>query len=194
MTHSLTSSENLENAVSPLDTTTTLSDLKHDQGVSNLNRAGELFMYCVWVQGIMASLIILAENSHFRPDFVEYHEQLDHGFVEKRTDLLKKPFSRILSAFYKTFDSVITTSDRELLDLLSDLRDLFAHCHLSLGRPHLLWGPKGSFEDRVRAFGLKPDPSLRHQLVKFDGSDEAVYLKCFNVIQQLDQGLLSRAA
>ncbi|NGX45149.1 MAG: hypothetical protein K940chlam2_00292 [Chlamydiae bacterium] len=194
MNHSLTGSENLGNAVSLPDTTTTHLGLKHDQGINNLNRSGELFMYCVWVQGIMATLIVLAENSHFRSDFVEYHEQLDHEFVQKRTDLLKKPFSRILNTFYETFDDVITSSDRKLLDLLSDLRDLFAHCHLSLGRPYLLWGPKGPFEARIRAFGLKPEPSLKHQLVKFDGSDEAVYLKCFDVIQKLDQGLLSRAA
>lgn len=163
-------------------------------GTTNLNRAGELFMYCVWVQGIMASLIILSQHPCFRAKFVEYHAQLDHEFVYKRTNLLKKPFNVILKNFYEEFRELIKSSDKEQLDLLSELRDLFAHCHISLGRSYLLWGPRGSFEERIRAFGLKPDASLKHQLVTFDGSDDTVYLKCFSVIQQLDQGLLPRVA
>lgn len=193
MTHNLNETENLKNTSSLPNTTVTKFGFNH-QGITNLNRCGELFMYCVWVQGIMACLIILKENTCFRPHFIKYHEQLDDKFVEKRTDLLKLPFSYILSEFYEKFSETITSSDKELLDLLSALRDLFAHSHLSLGRRYLLWGPKGPFENKIRAFGLKPDPSLKHQLILFDGSDDAIYLKCFKVIQQLDEGLFARAA
>jgi len=164
------------------------------KGSTNLNRAGEVFMYCVWVQGVMASLVVLVDNPKFRPHFVEFQEELSHEFVQKRTDLLKRPFKGILKDFKEKFATVISPDDSMLLDLLSELRDLFAHCHLSLGRPYLLWGPSRDFEARISAFGLKPDPSQRHQLVKWDGTNESVYLKCFNVIQKLDQGLLSRAA
>lgn len=171
-----------------------LASFKHHQGVTNLNRAGEVFMYCVWVQGVMASLVVLVDNPQYKADFVEFQEQLSHEFVQKRTDLLKRPFKDILTKFKKKFAAVISSDDSTLLDLLSELRDLFAHCHISLGRPYLLWGPKGSFEDRIRAFGLTPDPSQKHQLVLWDGTDETVYLKCFEVIQQLDQGILCRVA
>lgn len=142
----------------------------------------------------MASLVVLVDNPKFRPHFVEFQEELSHEFVQKRTDLLKRPFKGILKDFKEKFATVISPDDSMLLDLLSELRDLFAHCHLSLGRPYLLWGPSRDFEARISAFGLKPDPSQRHQLVKWDGTNESVYLKCFNVIQKLDQGLLSRAA
>ncbi len=194
MIHNSNATNSQGNTLSMQDSTPPEKVLKDDQGVTNLNRAGELFMYCVWVQGIMASLVILAENPHFRPNFIEYHEQLDHEFVLKRTDLLKKSFSKILKTFDGKFKKLISPPDKELLDHLSVLRDLFAHCHLSLDRSYLLWGPKGSFEARIRAFGLKPDPSLKHKLVKFDGLDDEVYLKCFSVIQKLDQGLLSLIA
>ena len=166
----------------------------HSQGLTNLKRAGELFMYCVWTQGIMASLVVLFRNERLRSSFLEYHEQLPSEFVRERTKLLRKPFSKILEKFRKEFSALISSPDNELLDFLTGFRDLLAHCHVSLGRRYLLWGPMGSFENRISAFGLKSDPSAEYRLVKFDGADDELYLKCIGVVQQIDEGLFSRVS
>lgn len=182
------------NSLNILDTPLMAEFPAHDHGIINLKRSGELFMYCVWTQGVMASFVVLAQNPSLQPSFVEYHKQLSNAFVHERTELLHAPFSSILKDFHKHFEKLIKPVDNDHLVLLSRLRDLFAHGHLSLGRRYLLWGPLGSFNDRIRAFDLKPDPSSAHQLVKFDGADNTVYLKCISVVQQLDQGLFSRVA
>lgn len=163
-------------------------------GPLQIVRAGELFMYCVWMQGVMIYLLVLSRSHELRKQFIACPTILSDAFVEQRTEWLRKSFRKILSEFRKDFDHLISTEETTQLCLLMEFRDMLAHCHISLGRNYILWGPRDSFENRIKAFGLKLDPEQKHQLLLLDCANDTVYLKCFSIIKQLDEGLMNRIA
>lgn len=166
--------------------------INSELGRLNIIRSGELFMYCVWMQGVMIYLLILSQNKKLREKFIAYHSTLEDEFVKIRTELLKKSFTVILSKFSKEFTE-ISNEELKHLKWLLEFRDMLAHCHISLGRRYSLWGPRGSsLEKRLEPLGLKPELEQTHNLVKFDASDDVVYFKAFSIIKQLDEGIIQR--
>lgn len=159
-----------------------------------LIRCGEVFMHCIWIQRVMVYLIILSQNEKLKKEFITSHPTLPHELVTKRTEWLKRPFSEIFKNFRNQFNNIISEGEQMHLDFIKELRDMIGHCDISLGRKYILWKPRNNFVDRIKVFGLEPDPNNRHSLLLLDLTDEKVYIKCFTVIKNLDEFLMKRVA
>ena len=102
-----------------------------------IQRAGEFFMYSIWLQGQMSDLIILNQSKHIIPDFIANPSQVPNQMSTKRAKYWEMSFLSVKNEFVETF----TLSDQHKNDLnaIYHLRNAIAHSHVSMGRSYLLF-------------------------------------------------------
>jgi hypothetical protein len=63
-----------------------------DKSVINIQRAGEYFMYTLWLQNQMADLLILNFHTEIIDDFVKYPSRIPQVMVKERDKYWQKNF------------------------------------------------------------------------------------------------------
>ena len=163
---------------------------------TNLSRAGELFIYSLWIQGQMADLLIFRERPDLIPEFLRTPEVMPSAFVELRTEAWQSDFSPTKTNFVSAFRDHLDEQDLADLDFLNALRNAIAHSHVSVGRDYFLYRPRSRNEAQVvGALGLQPrEGAPEPPLVKLAFFDDAYYLSCFARVKRLDESCLAKVA
>lgn len=155
----------------------------------NVQRAGEFFMYSIWLQGQMSDLIILNRNAHIIPEFIDNPSQVPSVMSEERSRYWEKQFHSIKKEFLETF--TISDQHKNDLDAIYHLRNAIAHSHVSMGRSYLLYRPaRGEKQEQeiVSTFGLSPVEGQSDPLMlKLSFDNDVEYVNEFNRIKRLDE-------
>lgn len=155
----------------------------------NVQRAGEFFMYSIWLQGQMSDLIILNRNKNIIPEFIDNPSQVPSQMSEERAKYWEKQFRSVKTEFTETF--TLSAQHKNDLDAVYHLRNAIAHSHVSMGRSYLLYRPaRGEKQEQeiVSTLGLSPVEGQSNPLMlklSFDNEDE--YMNDFNRIKRLDE-------
>ena len=157
----------------------------------NVARAGEFFIYSLWLQGQMADLIVLKKHPELVPEFVKSPSTIPAGMSEKRAHYWEKSFSAVMAEFLKLFEHLL--SSEQIIDLKSIyfLRNAIAHSHVSLARDYFLyrpWGGEKQEAEIIKALDLKPLENQSNPLMlKLSFHDDRRYLFEFDRIKRLDE-------
>jgi len=163
---------------------------------TNLQRAGELFIYSLWVCGQMNDLLIFKSRPDLVGPFLSIPEQMPREFVQLRLTGWQDDFTPTKSKFVGAFSDFLTEQDLADLDFLNSLRNAIGHSHVSIGRDYFLYRPRTKAERQVTD-GLKleaREDSMEPMVVKLAFYDDAYYLDCFARITRLDQECFARVA
>jgi hypothetical protein len=164
----------------------------------NIARAGEFFIYCLWIQGQMADLIIFKKYPGLIEPFVSSPNRIPAEMVDLRSQYWEKGFVRIKEEFEQLFFNQIGDKHKNDLGAIYYLRNAIAHSHVSIGRDYFLYRPGRGEEHQakiVSALELEPveNPSAP-QMMTMRFFDDQRYLKDFNRIKRLDEECFSEIA
>ncbi len=109
----------------------------------NFQRAGEYFIFTLWLQGQMSDLIILAEDENIREQFLKNKEQIPSEMVGLRAGLWEKSFSRVCESFEGLFEEYFGEQDKEDINAILYLRNSIAHARVFAHKPYFLYRPSG---------------------------------------------------
>jgi hypothetical protein len=164
----------------------------------NIARAGEFFIYCLWIQGQMVDLIIFKKYPSLIEPFVSSPNRIPAEMVALRSQYWEKGFFRIKEVFAQLFSSQIGDKHKNDLGAIYYLRNAIAHSHVSIGRDYFLYRPGRGEEHQakiVSALELEPveNPSAPQMMTMRFFNDQR-YLKDFNRIKRLDEECFSEIA
>ena len=164
-----------------------------DRSLENMQNAGLIFVFSVWLQGQMSDLIIFKNHPELIADFVASSKKVPEAFSKLRANYWEKQFGEVKTDFFAVFASDITPQESEMLEEIFHVRNMIGHAHVSLGRDYMLYRPAGERKEKavIAALKLKPvegqsDPMMvllqfwRPEIFK-DISDKIGYLDqvCF---------------
>lgn len=157
----------------------------------NIARAGEFFMYCLWLQGQMADLLIFRLHPEWIGPFAAMPAKVPQHVVTLRAEYWSKDFGPVRQEFEKQFRDLMSDNDRDDLKAIYHLRNAIAHCHVSIGRDYLLYRPaRGAKVEQeiANTLGLKPVPDQANPtMMTMRLYRDAEYLHEFGRIQRLDE-------
>ena len=160
-------------------------------------RAGEFFMYSLWLQSQMADLLILRKDRDLVEEFMNDSSKIPQSMVKARAQFMHKDFGNVLADFKSAFEKVLNSDDVCCLNRIRRFRDMIAHSHVSVARPYLLHSPKHEkrLEYIKKDFGLKenPNPPEPPQIALKFGEDER-FLNDFELIKRIDEDCFARVA
>jgi hypothetical protein len=167
-----------------------------DKSEINIKRAGEFFMYSIWLQGQMSDLIILKNNPGYIEDFVNNPLRIPKLMHQQRVKYWKKQFHTVTEEFKQVFADLLHEDELHDLECVYHLRNAIAHSHVSLGRDYMLFRPaRGSRQEQEirKAFCLtaikdESDPML----LKLTFYNDDNYLNDFNKLKRLDEDCFER--
>ncbi|BBD08415.1 hypothetical protein [Desulfovibrio ferrophilus] len=162
-----------------------------DRPKETLIRAGELFMYTVWIQCQMSDLVILRNNPDKIKAFISTPERVPNELHLKRAAYWEKLFKNVMGEFFDLFEDDITKDEKKLIEYIHATRNAIAHSHVSLGRDYHLYRPAGGKkkeEEIKRVMNLqsikdKSDPMM----VLLPWYDDEKYLYFFKVMKFIDE-------
>jgi len=162
-----------------------------DKSDINIQRAGELFMYSVWIQSQMTDLIILKKHPEFIDEFVGNPLVIPRLMHKARVNYWEKQFHTVKEEFKQVFSGMLQEDEIIDLECVYHIRNAIAHSHVSLGRDYMLFRPgRGANQEQEikKVFGLAPKVDQSHPMIlKLTFYDENRYLYNFNQIKRLDE-------
>jgi hypothetical protein len=163
---------------------------------TNRERAGELFVYSLWICGQMADLLIFKDRPDLVEPFLESPGKMPDEFVRLRLEAWQDDFTPTKAKFIEAFSDVLTQQDLADLDFLNSLRNAIAHSHVSIGRDYFLYRPRTQSERQViEGLALESrDDAMQPAVVKIAFYDDGYYFDCFAHITRLDQECFARVA
>ena len=167
-----------------------------DKSEINIKRAGELFIYSVWLQGQMSDLIILKKNPEYIEDFVNNPSRIPKLIHQQRVKYWEKQFHSVKEEFKKVFSNMLLEDELNDLESVYHIRNAIAHSHVSLGRDYMLFRPaRGARQEQEikETFGLTPiEDESDPMMLKLTFYDDDRYLRTFNQIKRLDEVCFER--
>ena len=164
----------------------------------NIQRAGEFFIYSIWLQSQMGDLIILRKYPDIIEEFITIKEVVPKKMSIERESYWKKQFAEIKREFVELFGSNLLEEDIKDLDAIYNLRNAIAHSHISLGRDYFLYRPaRGEKQEMeiVRSLDIPPRENASDPMIlKLSFHDDEKYFKEFNRIKRLDEICFKRIA
>ena len=164
----------------------------------NIRRAGEFFIYSIWLQSQMGDLIILQKNPDIIDDFISTIEVVPQRMSIERESYWKKQFGDIKREFVALFRSVLLDEDIKDLDAIYNIRNAIAHSHISLGRDYFLYRPARGEEQEaniIESLDIPPREGAADPIIlKLSFHNDEQYLKDFNRIKRLDETCFKRVA
>lgn len=155
-----------------------------------IERAGELFMRCLWLQGQMVDLLVLKNHPELLPEFVAHPTKIPSNMVERRAEYWAKDFVKVKKEFENQFKYQMAPQHIEDLEVVFHLRNSIGHSHVSISRDYLLYRPRNQKKEQevIGALGLecKKDQSTPTML-SLHLHDDARYMHDFNRITRLDE-------
>lgn len=172
-----------------------MSDAERSKPDTNIARAGEFFVLCLWIQGQMVDLIIFKLNPDLIQPFVSNPERIPSEVAKLRAQYWEKDFGPVKKKFEHLFGNQLSNESREDIDAIFFLRNAIGHAHVSLGRDFFLYRPdKGEehFAKIVSALELRSvEDASTPPMMKISFYDDQRYINDFNRIQRLDQECFS---
>ncbi len=160
-------------------------------------RAGEFFMYTLWLQSQMADLLILNKDRTLVEERMNDSSRIPQRMVMARAQYMHKNFDLVLTEFKKAFKKVLSNDDVCDLAKIRLLRDMIAHSHVSVGREFLLHSPnhRSKLEHIKRHFALgeipnQPEPPQ----MKLDFGNNDRFLNDFALIKRIDEDCFAKVA
>ena len=167
-----------------------------DKPKENLIRAGEIFMYSVWLQGQMSDLTILKNNPSFVEDFVNNSEKVPDEFHKERVKYWEKQFFQVKEDFRNTFSTLLTESENQDLEKIFHTRNMIAHAHISFGRDYMLFRPSGGAQKEKKIFDALQLKTVENQsdpmMVTIEFWRDEIYLKIINTMKRFDEICLEK--
>jgi hypothetical protein len=163
--------------------------LSREKAEINVQRAGEFFMYSIWLQGQMSDLIILKKNSKIIPDFINNPSKVPKLMSSERAKYWEKQFHSVK----KEFTELFTITNQHLADLeaIYTLRNAIAHSHVSMGRDYLLYRPARGEKQEQSIISTLSLSQVEDQsdplMLKLSFYNEKEYLNDFSRIKRLDE-------
>jgi hypothetical protein len=165
--------------------------MNRDKAEINILRAGEFFIYTLWIQSQMADLIILKKNPDIVDDFISNPSRIPQVMFDERVQYWEKQFFQVKEEFETIFSGIISDDDRKDLAAIYYLRNAIAHSHVSLGRDYFLYRPargEAQEQDIKSTLGLSPKPDQADPMIlKMSFYDDDKYFFDFNRIKRLDE-------
>jgi len=172
--------------------------MKGNRAEINIKRAGEFFIYTLWLQSQMTDLIILKKHSGIVSDFISNPSQVPQVMSNERVKYWEKQFSEVKREFETIFSDMLSDDNRKDLAAILYLRNAIGHSQVSLGRDYFLYRPKGGEcreQDIKEAFGLTPIPNQADpMMIKMSFFDDEKYYFAFNRIKRIDAKCLKDIA
>lgn len=167
-----------------------------DKSELNIQRAGEIFMYSVWLQGQMSDLIILKKHQEFIDDFVNNPLRIPKLMHQQRVKYWEKQFHAVKEEFKQVFSGMLHEDELNDLESVYHIRNAIAHSHISLGRDYMLFRPaRGARQEQEikETFGLVPiEDQSEPMILKLNLLVDDRYLLNFNQIKRLDEVCFER--
>lgn len=167
-----------------------------DKPKENLIRAGEIFMYSVWLQGQMSDLTILKNNPGFVEVFVNNPEKVPDAFHKERIKYWEKQFFPVKEDFKTAFSGLLTESEKQDLEEIFHVRNMIAHAHISFGRDYMLFRPSANAQKEKRIFDALQLKTVEDQsdpmIIKIEFWRDEIYLNIFNTMKRFDEICLER--
>ncbi|MBV6787526.1 MULTISPECIES: hypothetical protein [Xanthomonas] len=168
-----------------------------DRALENMQNAGLIFMFSVWLQGQMADLIILKNHPHLVPEFIAKPERVPHEFGQLRAKYWEKQFGDVRAEFLAVFAKDVTAGEAADLEHVYHVRNMIGHAHVSIGRDYMLYRPAGEKKEKaiVSALNLKPvDDQMQPMMVVLRFWQEDIFKNISDTIGRLDQSCFARLA
>jgi hypothetical protein len=166
------------------------------KATNNLTRAGEYFIYSIWLQSQMADLIILKNHPEFISEFVNFPSQIPSAMGECRITYWEKQFYAVKEEFRNVFADLLDEIDNKDLEFVYQMRNAIAHSHISLGREYLLFRPargEQKEKDLIDTFNLQPrEGEAIPMVLKLTFDNDEIYFRHFNHIKRLDEVCFER--
>jgi len=148
-------------------------------------------MYCLWLQGQMADLLIFKNHPEWVAPFEASPKTVPHEVVSARAEYWAKNFGPVRTEFEAKFRDLMSDQDRGDLLAIYHLRNAIAHCHVSIGRDYLLYrtarGAKTE-QEIASALGLTQVPDQADPtMMSLHLYRDAEYQHEFSRIQRLDE-------
>jgi len=167
-----------------------------DKSEINIQRAGELFIYSVWLQGQMSDLILLKKNSEYIDDFVNNPSRIPEPMHKQRVKYWEKQFHTVKEEFKQVFSDVLREEELKDLEYVYHIRNAIAHSHVSLGRDYMLFRPaRGARQEQEikEALDLTSiEDEAFPMTLKLTFYDDRRYLHDFSRIKRLDEVCFER--
>lgn len=164
----------------------------------NIARAGEFFIYCLWIQGQMADLIIFKNYPSLIDPFVSSPSRIPSEMVTLRSQYWEKGFLGIKEEFKQLFSNRIGDEHKNDLGAIYYLRNAIAHSHVSVARDYFLYRPGRGEEHQAKIVSALELESVEYPSSPFMMTlrffDDQRYLKDFNRIKRLDEECFSEIA
>ena len=162
-----------------------------DKPIENIARAGEIFIYCIWIQGQMSDFLILKKYPELKLEFIDNPDTVPYKFHDKRIFYWKKGFGDIKKEFEQEFKDLLGDSDISDLEYISFIRNAIAHSHVSIARDYFLYRPNwkpDKEKEMMNLFNITPvvDES-NPRIFKVEFWEDQCYLDMFNKIKRLDE-------
>jgi hypothetical protein len=167
-----------------------------DKSEINIQRAGELFIYSIWLQGQMSDLIILKKNPRFIDDFLNNPSRIPKEMHQQRVKYWEKQFHTVKKEFKQVVSNMLREDELNDLESVYHIRNAIAHSHISLGRDYMLFRPaRGARQEQEikKIFGLTPiEDQSAPMVLKLTFYDDERYLHEFNRLKRLDEVCFKR--
>lgn len=157
----------------------------------NLRRAGEYFVYCLWLQNQMVDLIVLHDHPRIIKSFIKNPTKVPRTMMVTRLRLWQKDFKDILDEFKEKFKNSLDEEALNDLNFILSMRNAISHSSVSIGRDYFMYRPDGR-RSRItllkKAFRSSKNPdAAKPTIFRLDFKDDALYKKNFSVIKRLDE-------
>jgi hypothetical protein len=167
-----------------------------DAPLENLLRAGEIFMYTIWLQSQMSDMLILKRKVELIPPFVENDKRIPSEMAQLRATYWERQFSSVKDEFEIEFGDQLSEQDISDLDHILHARNMIAHAHVSLARDYMLYRPSGGERKEqtlIDALGLKPiEGQAQPLMLKLQFQRDDIYNGLFQRIKRLDEVCFER--
>ncbi len=164
----------------------------------NLFRGGEYFIYSLWIQSQMTDLIILAEHPKIIKRFVAFDKKIPPPLVRGRMKYWQEDFGYIKKRFLKVFENKLSKQAMADLEIIYHIRNAIGHSYVSLARNYFLYRPGSAkkYREFKKAFNINTSNSKHAKpiVIKFNFSDDKIYLHNFGAIQRTDEQHLKKLA
>jgi len=167
-----------------------------EEATENLIRAGEIFMYTVWLQSQMSDLLILKKNPGLIAPFVANPEKVPSEMAQLRAAYWERHFGSVKEEFGSEFADLLSEQELKDLESIFHTRNMIAHAHVSLGRKYMLYRPGGGEKKEqalIEALHIQPvEGQAKPFMLKLEFWKDDLYLSVFGRIKRLDEVCFER--
>lgn len=164
----------------------------------NILRAGEFYIYCLWIQGQMTDLISFKVYPDLVEPYLDRPDRVPPALVSHRARYAQLDFTTVRKEFVALFEEDLVGRDLGDLEAIGYLRNVISHSQVSLAREYFLYRPVAGDEHETRVMrdlglGRIGDP-LDPQTLMLRFFDDESYLSTFSRINRLDKVCFQKIA